>query len=153
MTNPKVFRSVSRSPGTKKCAKGKTIKATPAIETPAKPEVTNCCPQLSSMNGMADDKAPMMMSLEKTCFPIGSANSLNPRKPQKAIINRVANPILAAANQKGVIPSKASSITIKVAPQIRPKAPTITQLCAVISGGFSFLVNALHPRDRTSRFS
>ena len=42
----------------KKCASGSTISATAAIETPANPAVTYCCPQDSAMNGSAVESAP-----------------------------------------------------------------------------------------------
>ncbi len=63
MPNPSVRRSVIRSPGTNTCASGSTISATLAIDTPAKPEVTNCCPQASSMNGTVELRKPMLNRL------------------------------------------------------------------------------------------
>ena len=68
--NPVTRRHVIRSPGTRKWAIGRTISATVAIEIPAKPAVTNCCPQLISMKGIVirtSDAIPEMKEAFYRC--------------------------------------------------------------------------------------
>ena len=122
IAKPAILRQVSRSPGTSRWASGSTMIATVAIEIPAKPEVTVFCPQLSSMNGTAVENMPD----EGERSPGGGrgagvkqARRRDARRPRPAAARR--RPIRAAASQNGVMPSSAISITMKVAPQMRPR--------------------------------
>ncbi len=126
--------NVKPSPGIKKCAKGKTIKLTLAIDTPAKPEVTNCCPHASSMNGMAAENPPTTSTVPFVRRDAGASNNRPPVACQIATINTVAKPIRPAASQKGVRLSNANSVTMNVAPQVTPRIAIIAQLFHVIWG-------------------
>ena len=133
IAKPMVRRRVIASAGIRTWASGNTISATEAIEMPAKLEVVYWMPQLSSMKGIAVLSAEMKIIIRQGA-PARSANSRPPMGSQIAMVSAAALPIRAAASQKGVIPLSAISITMKVAPQISPRAMIISQELRVMLG-------------------
>ena len=111
---------------------GRTISATEAMVTPAKPEVTYCCPHASSEKGRAELMMPIVTSTRMSEAEGRAVKSANPRRAQSASITTAANPIREAASQKGVIPVSATSVKRKVPPQTNPKRAISSQLVSVI---------------------
>ena len=134
MAKPALRRRVMRSPGTKTWASGKTISATEAMDTPAKPEVDILLAQASSMKGIPVEKAPTATSAPQVRGATGSVNSFSPSTRQTTSIVTIPKRMRPEANQKGGHSSKASSVTMNVPPQVNPSVATISQLFQVIWG-------------------
>ena len=134
--NPIILRLSTVSDGAKKWARGSIISPADAIETPAKLELTYCCPQLKRKNGSAVLKIPSSIR-PKPSLRLPS-RSENPCDAQSIHVKAVAILILAATSQPGDIPLKASSIRKKALPQIILRAIRRTQLDAgTLPGSFT----------------
>jgi hypothetical protein len=90
-------------------AKGKTKSGTVAIEIPAKPLDTYCCPQLNNENGIALDNNPIPKQCSQIRKPtfVRKVGKPLPEINANVVKHMAAIMILAADNVNGEKPSNA----------------------------------------------
>ena len=111
------LRKKIRSPGTKKCASGKTKIGKAAMVIPAKAEGTCCWPQLSSAKGIALDSSPTKRTKRQTAISLklGKAMPRQCIRQKSAMAPMVIRP---AARVSGSKSRNAMRTTMKAPPQI-----------------------------------